>query len=202
ATAKISGRGEIGIIYKKIEQANLLLGVPSVDRNDPRRFAVAVLNSALGGGMSSRLFQEIREKRGLAYSVYSSSQHFAGAGTLSFYAGCNPDKAVEVAAIFREVMADVVANGLSEQEVERAKGQVRGSLVLGQEDTGSRMVRIGKSELVYGEIMSMDQVLAEVASVTREGLFAISKELLTQQPTLAVVGPFKKDHIFRSAVVA
>ena len=202
ATAKISGRGEIGIIYKKIEQANLLLGVPSVDRNDPRRFAVAVLNSALGGGMSSRLFQEIREKRGLAYSVYSSSQHFAGAGTLSFYAGCNPDKAVEVAAIFREVMADVVANGLTEQEVERAKGQVRGSLVLGQEDTGSRMVRIGKSELVYGEIMSMDQVLAEVASVTRESLFAISKELLTQQPTLAVVGPFKKDHIFRNAVVA
>jgi predicted Zn-dependent peptidase len=96
----------------------------------------------------------------------------------------------------------VVANGLSEQEVERAKGQVRGSLVLGQEDTGSRMVRIGKSELVYGEIMSMDQVLAEVASVTRESLFAISKELLTQQPTLAVVGPFKKDTLFRSAVVA
>lgn len=111
-----------------------------------------------------------------------------------FYAGCNPDKAVEVAAIFREVMADVVANGLSEQEVERAKGQVRGSLVLGQEDTGSRMVRIGKSELVYGEIMSMDQVLAEVASVTREGLFAISKELLTQQPTLAVVGPYKRSY--------
>lgn len=91
-------------------------------------------------------------------------------------------------------MADVVANGLSEQEVERAKGQVRGSLVLGQEDTGSRMVRIGKSELVYGEIMSMDQVLAEVASVTREGLFAISKELLTQQPTLAVVGPYKRSY--------
>ena len=83
-----------------------------------------------------------------------------------------------------------------------AKGQVRGSLVLGQEDTGSRMVRIGKSELVYGEIMSMDQILAEVASVTREGLFEISKELLTQQPTLAVVGPFKKDSLFRSAVVA
>ena len=161
-TTKIraKGKGEIGLIYRKSEQANILLGFPSIDRSDERRFALSVLTSALGGGMSSRLFQEVREKRGLAYSVYASMQQFAGSGILSLYAGCNPDKATEVTSIFRQVLSDLITSGLSDEELERAKGQVAGSMVLGQEDTGSRMVRIGKSELVYGEIKSMDEILS------------------------------------------
>ena len=194
------GLGEIGLIYRKSEQANILLGFPSIDRNDERRFALSVLTSALGGGMSSRLFQEVREKRGLAYSVYASMQQFAGAGILSLYAGCNPEKTKEVTSIFREVLADVTSSGLSGEELERAKGQVAGSLVLGQEDTGSRMVRIGKSELVYGEIKSMDEILASVRAVDQRAISELADEIFTAQPTLAVVGPYKQGTKFASAV--
>ena len=194
------GLGEVGLIYRKSEQANILLGFPSIDRNDERRFALSVLTSALGGGMSSRLFQEVREKRGLAYSVYASMQQFAGAGILSLYAGCNPEKTKEVTSIFREVLADVTSSGLSGEELERAKGQVAGSLVLGQEDTGSRMVRIGKSELVYGEIKSMDEILASVRAVDQGAISELADEIFTAQPTLAVVGPYKQGTKFASAV--
>ena len=200
AKVKARGRGDIGLIYRKSEQANILLGFPSIDRSDERRFALSVLTSALGGGMSSRLFQEVREKRGLAYSVYASMQQFAGGGILSLYAGCNPEKTREVTAIFRDVLGDVVNSGLSDEELERAKGQVAGSMVLGQEDTGSRMVRIGKSELVYGEIKSMDEILASVRSVDQGQISELASEIFTAQPTLAVVGPYKKSTAFASAV--
>jgi predicted Zn-dependent peptidase len=195
-----AGKGEIGLIYRKSEQANILLGFPSIDRNDERRFALSVLTSALGGGMSSRLFQEVREKRGLAYSVYASMQQFAGTGILSLYAGCNPEKATEVTEILRQVLGDLISNGLSLEELERAKGQVAGSMVLGQEDTGSRMVRIGKSELVYGEIKSMDEILASVRAVDSTAIYQLANEIFTVQPTLAIVGPYKKSAKFASAV--
>jgi predicted Zn-dependent peptidase len=202
ATKKVraQGLGEIGLIYRKSEQANILLGFPSIDRNDERRFALSVLTSALGGGMSSRLFQEVREKRGLAYSVYASMQQFAGAGILSLYAGCNPEKTKEVTSIFREVLSNVITSGLSDEELERAKGQVAGSLVLGQEDTGSRMVRIGKSELVYGEIKSMDEILTSVRAVDQRAIGELAEEIFSSQPTLAIVGPYKQGTKFASAV--
>lgn len=201
-TTKIraKGKGEIGLIYRKSEQANILLGFPSIDRSDERRFALSVLTSALGGGMSSRLFQEVREKRGLAYSVYASMQQFAGSGILSLYAGCNPDKATEVTSIFRHVLSDLITSGLSDEELERAKGQVAGSMVLGQEDTGSRMVRIGKSELVYGEIKSMDEILSNVRTVNQSAITELAEEIFTTQPTLAIVGPYKQSGKFKSAV--
>ena len=201
AKVKARGRGEIGLIYRKSEQANILLGFPSIDRTDERRFALSVLTSALGGGMSSRLFQEVREKRGLAYSVYASMQQFAGGGILSLYAGCNPEKSKEVITIFRDVLGDVVSSGLTDEELERAKGQVAGSMVLGQEDTGSRMVRIGKSELVYGEIKSMDEILASVRSVDQSQVSQLASEIFTAQPTLAIVGPYKQSSHFATAVV-
>ena len=197
---RAAGKGEIGLIYRKSEQANVLLGFPSIDRNDERRFALSVLTSALGGGMSSRLFQEVREKRGLAYSVYASMQQFAGAGILSLYAGCNPEKTTEVTSIFREVLGDVMTTGLSAAELERAKGQVAGSMVLGQEDTGSRMVRIGKSELVYGEIKSMDEILANVRAVDDAAIAELASEIFSAQPTLAIVGPYKSGSKFSAAV--
>jgi predicted Zn-dependent peptidase len=181
----------VGSIYRKTEQSHMFYGLEGVARSDERRFAMGVMASALGGGMSSRLFQEIREKRGLAYSVYAYAQQFAGTGVLGFYAGCNPAKSVEVIEIIQEVLADVVANGLTQEEIDRAKGAVRGSLVLSQEDTGSRMSRIGKSEIVYGEIMSFDDILKSIARVTPEEVRAVASEFLIKSPTLAVVGPHK-----------
>ena len=146
------------------------------------------------------LFQEIREKRGLAYSVYSYAQQFAGSGQIGFYAGCNPAKAIEVVNIIQEVLADVAQNGMSHEEIERAKGAVRGSLVLSQEDSGSRMSRIGKSEIVYGEIMGFDEILKAVARVTPEDIRVIANEFLTKTPTLGVVGPYKSEAIFEKVL--
>ena len=190
----------MGILEKKTEQAHLLLGGQGVERNDDRRFALSVLASALGGGMSSRLFQEVREKRGLAYSVYSYVQQFAGSGTLAFYAGCQPSKAVEVVKIIRDITMDVAEHGLTEEEITRAKGAVSGSLVLSQEDTGSQMSRIGKSELVYGEVMTFDEILSRVKNVTPADVRAIASEILPKPSTLAIVGPFKSASKFEKVI--
>ena len=198
--ARRSQNREIGVMNRKTEQAHLFLGMPGVARDDHRRFAMGVLSAALGGGMSSRLFQEIREKRGLAYSVYSYAQQYAGSGFIGFYAGCNPSKATEVVSIMRDVLHDVASNGLTHEELIRAQGAVRGALVLSQEDTGSRMSRIGKSELVYGEIMTFDQILKAVADVTSADIRALAAEILHSAPTLAVVGPFPKRSIFERAM--
>lgn len=191
---------KVGLIYRKTEQAHLFLGMEGVARNDKSRFAMGVLSAALGGGMSSRLFQEIREKRGLAYSVYAFAQQFAGAGFIGFYAGCSPAKATEVVSIIREVLHDVAVNGLTNEELVRAQGAVRGSLVLSQEDTGSRMSRIGKSELVYGKNLGFDEILKEVSSVSAADIRAVASTYLTKSPTLAVVGPFKSKSIFEKVV--
>ena len=193
-------RSNIGIINRTTEQAHLFLGVDGVDRSDSRRFAMGVLSAALGGGMSSRMFQEVREKRGLAYSVYSYAQQFAGSGFLGFYAGCNPKKAADVVSIMRDVLHDVAMNGLSHEEIDRAKGAVRGALVLSQEDTGSRMSRIGKSELVYGEVLGFDAILKKIADVSSHDIRELAGEFLTKSPTLAVVGPFTKRSSFEKVL--
>lgn len=191
---------QVGLVYRKTEQAHLFLGVDGVARNDERRFAMSVLSAALGGGMSSRLFQEIREKRGLAYSVYTYAQQFAGTGMLGCYAGCSPQKAKEVVSIIREIFDDVAVNGLTHEELIRAQGAVRGALVLSQEDTGSRMSRIGKSELVHGEVLSFDEILGAISAVTSSQIRELAGEFLTKSPTLAVVGPFKKESTFEEVM--
>ncbi|CAB4337934.1 unannotated protein [freshwater metagenome] len=199
---RIKNQQSVGLINRKTEQANMFYGVAGVARNDDRRFTMGILSAALGGGMSSRLFQEIREKRGLAYSVFSYSQQFAGTGILGFYAASHPTKAFEVIDVIREVLADVAANGMTEEEIERAKGAVRGSLVLSQEDSGSRMSRIGKSEIVYGEIMGFDEILKEISGVTSDAIRKVAGEFLVQRPTLAVVGPFRDGRKFEKVMGA
>ena len=166
-------------------------------RTDERRFALGVLNAALGGGMSSRLFQEVREKRGLAYSVYSYHAQYADTGLFGVYAGCVPRKVDDVLAICRDEIAKVAATGITAEELERGKGQLRGSLVLGLEDTGSRMSRIGKAELVYGELLSVDEVLApDRRGHPRRRVARSPPTCSPRRPTLAVVGPFDEDRDF------
>jgi predicted Zn-dependent peptidase len=201
ASTSVKRKGQqVGLIYRKTEQAHLFLGVDGVARDDERRFAMSVLSAALGGGMSSRLFQEVREKRGLAYSVYSYAQQFAGTGMLGFYAGCTPQKTTEVIRIIREILNDVAVNGLTHEELLRAQGAVRGTQVLSQEDTGSRMSRIGKSELVHGEILGFDEILGAISAVTSSDIRELASEFLTKSPTLAIVGPFNKESVFEKAM--
>src|SRR5262245_56568098 len=144
----VRGR-QFSVRSKDTEQAHLVLGGAGLARDDERRFALAALNNVLGGGMSSRLFQEIREKRGLAYSVYSYTSQYADSGLFAVYAGCAPGKVDEVLVLARDELARVAAEGLTDAEVDRGKGMVKGSLVLGLEDTGSRMSRLGKGELLH-----------------------------------------------------
>jgi predicted Zn-dependent peptidase len=175
---------------KDTEQAHVVLGCPGISRLDDRRFALGVLNNCLGGGMSSRLFQEIREKRGLAYSVYSYTSQFADTGIFAVYAGCAPGKVDEVLSLVRAELATVAAEGLTEAEVNRGKGMMKGSLVLGLEDTGSRMSRLGKGELLYNDLMTVDDLLARIEAVTVDGVRAVAADLLARPMSLALVGPF------------
>ena len=196
----ISTASGVRVVRRTTEQANVVLGGPGVARTDERRFALGVLNAALGGGMSSRLFQEVREKRGLAYSVYSYHAQYADTGLFGVYAGCVPRKVDDVLAICREELDKVAAAGITFEELERGKGQLRGSMVLGLEDTGSRMSRIGTAELVYGEQLSVDDVLARIDSVTLDQVTEVAADVLSATPTLAVVGPFDEDRDFSRAV--
>ncbi|MEU8267119.1 pitrilysin family protein [Sphaerisporangium sp. NPDC049002] len=185
-----SPRSGVRVVDRPTEQANLVLGTTAFSRTDDRRFALGVLNAALGGGMSSRLFQEIREKRGLAYSAYSFTAQYADTGQFGIYVGCLPAKVDEVLKICREEITRVVAESITEDEIGRGKGQMRGGLVLGLEDTGSRMSRIGKSELVYDTLMPVDEVLARIDAVTPEEVDSVAREILSQPMTLAVIGPY------------
>ncbi|GAA1222080.1 M16 family metallopeptidase [Prauserella alba] len=178
------------------EQAHLMLGMLALGRHDERRYALGVLNAALGGGMSSRLFQEVRERRGLAYQVYSSVATYADTGHLSVYAGCQPDRLGEVTDVVRGVLAEVAADGLSDAEVARAKGQLRGALVLGMEDTAARMTRLGKNELNYGRYLSVDDNVARIDAVTGEDVAALARTLLGGPGGVTsgvVVGPYARD---------
>ncbi|KPI00675.1 processing peptidase [Actinobacteria bacterium OK074] len=188
-TVRTAGRVEL--LNRKTEQAHVVLGMPGLARTDDRRWALGVLNTALGGGMSSRLFQEVREKRGLAYSVYSYTSGFADCGLFGVYAGCRPSQVHDVLKICRDELDQVAANGLSDEEIGRAVGQLKGSTVLGLEDTGALMNRIGKSELCWGEQMSVDDMLARIASVTPDEVRAVASDILGQRPSLSVIGPLK-----------
>ena len=181
--------GEDAIRRKKVEQAHVVLGTNGLARTDPDRFAFLVVNTALGGGMSSRLFQEIREKRGLAYTAYSYHSQYTETGIFSAYAGTTPSKAKDVVALMRREVADVRDGGVGEEEFRRAKSHVKGSTVLSLEDSGGRMSRLGKSEIAHGEILTLDETLARVEAVTLDDARRVAERVLSQPWTLAVMGP-------------
>ncbi|BAU86477.1 peptidase, M16 family [Streptomyces laurentii] len=183
--------GRVELLGRKTEQAHVVLGMPGLARTDDRRWALGVLNTALGGGMSSRLFQEVREKRGLAYSVYSYTSGFADCGLFGVYAGCRPSQVHDVLRICRDELDKVASDGLTDEEIGRAIGQLSGSTVLGLEDTGALMNRIGKSELCWGTQMSVDDMLGRIAAVTPDEVRAVARDVLEQRPSLSVIGPLK-----------
>ena len=179
------------VVTRDTEQAHLVLGVPGLDRQHPDRYALSVLNHALGGGLSSRLFQEIREKRGLAYSVYSYRSAFADTGSLCIYAGTNPERVAEVLDLMVTEVDRVASDGLTDRELAVAVGHLKGEMALALEDSAARMSRIGRSLLVHGAIPSQDDVVAHIESVTLDGVNRLAGSLLGGQRVLAVVGPFE-----------
>jgi predicted Zn-dependent peptidase len=182
--------GGVTVHHREIEQAHMVLGMPGLVRNDHRRYAAGVLHGVVGGGMSSRLFQEVREHRGLAYSVFSFGSAYADAGMVGVYAGSLPKKAPQVLDVIREELAAVARDGVTAEELLRGKGQLRGSIVMGLEDTGAKMTRIAKAELVYGELPTIDEILHRIDAVTLDDVASLAAELYAGAPALTVVGPF------------
>jgi predicted Zn-dependent peptidase len=177
---------------RAVEQVHLALGFRSLDRHDPDRFALAVLNQLLGGGMSSRLFQSIREERGLAYSVYSYPVSYADCGALVVYAGTAPARAAEVLDLIEHELEGLVVHGPTAAEVAVAVGYLIGSTELALEDSGGCMARIGKALLTYGEVMDVDELLASYRSVTLDDVARVARQVVgTNDRSLAVVGPKK-----------
>jgi predicted Zn-dependent peptidase len=175
---------------KDTEQAHLVIGGRGIARDDPRRFALDVFNVAFGGGMSSRLFQEIRERRGLVYSISSYSIRHDETGSFSVYAGTAPKRVEEVLSIIRDEIALVLADGLSEAEIERSKGHLKGSLALGMEDSASRMMRLGKAEVSGAELLDTDEIVERIEAVDDDAIREVTKEVLGGGPrALAAVGP-------------
>jgi predicted Zn-dependent peptidase len=180
---------KVTVNTRKLEQSHLVYGTLGLPRNSPDRWALGVLNIALGAGMSSRLFQEIREKRGLAYSVYSMHSGFADTGLMAIYAATAPKQVHDVLELIRKEIDGVIEGGLSDEEMARAKGHLKGSLVLGLEESGGRMSRLGKGELCHGEILEPDDIISRIEAVTPDDVRGIAKRVLGDGVwALAVLG--------------
>jgi predicted Zn-dependent peptidase len=194
--ADISGTAGLHVVTRPVEQANIIMGCPTIVATDERRYVMSVLNAVLGGGMSSRLFQEVREKRGLVYSTYSFASSYADAGYFGMYAGCTPSKVRQVLALLGAELDKLAEGGISEDELRKAVGQLSGGIVLALEDTGSRMSRLGRAELVSGEYQDIDETLRLIRSVTTDDVQALARELAAAPRTVTVVGPFEETETF------
>jgi predicted Zn-dependent peptidase len=182
--------GTLGVHERDIEQAHLVYGTAGIARTDERRWALGLFNVALGGGMSSRLFQEIREKRGLAYAVSSGHQGYAETGIFSIYAGCSTDNVHQVMSIMRDEIGRILDDGPTEEELARAIGHIRGTLVLSMEEPGALMSHLGKSELCYGRILTVEEMIAKVEAVTLDEVRETARAVLASAPwSLVILGP-------------
>jgi predicted Zn-dependent peptidase len=178
------------VTRRSTEQAHVVVTARSSDRFDKRRYALAMLNHTLGGGLSSRLFQEIRERRGLAYSVWSERIAYGDAGMVSIGLGTAPEHVSEALTIVTDALGDLGAHGITERELRVAAGNLRADMLLASEDSGARMGRIGAAQLLYHEVLPVDEVLARIEAVTIDDVRAVAAELAAAPRTLSVVGPF------------
>jgi predicted Zn-dependent peptidase len=185
------GPAPVAVVEDDLEQVHLVIGMRALRRNDPDRYALGVLDQVLGGGMSSRLFQEVREQRGLAYSVYSFRSAFEETGSFGIYAGTGPERVGELVDVLHAELDRIRADGgVSDREIEAAKGHLTGSLALSLESSMSRMYRLGRSELLLGEVPSLDAIVADVEAVTAADVERVVDRVLRDNPvSVAAVGP-------------
>jgi predicted Zn-dependent peptidase len=182
-------RGEaLKVVHRPIAQANILIGMQGLIADDPRRYAMSVLNTVLGGGMSSRLFQEVREKRGLAYSVYSFNQGYSDAAYFGLYAGCSPQKSSEVTKLMLAEFERLAADGITEEELVLAQGNISGGLALKYESTQARMSRLVAAEVVNGQFLDLDETLKHFKAVTTEEVRLLAADLAGRERSIVAVG--------------
>ncbi|MEF3304883.1 M16 family metallopeptidase [Paenibacillus sp. GYB003] len=184
--------GESLFHAKKTEQNHICLSLPGCSLHDPMLYPMILLNNLIGGGMSSYLFQEIREKRGLAYSVYSYHTAHADSGEFTIYMGTAPKQTDEVLKVTMDVLEGVVRKGLSDEELRKGKEQLKGSFILSLESTSSRMNRLGKNELMLGVHHTLDEILAMIDSVSQDDIRGLVNRLFSRPFALAMVGKSDK----------
>lgn len=186
----------VAVHKKKLEQVHLCLGTGSIEQTHPLRYHNYILNTVLGGGMSSRLFQEIREKRGLAYSVYSYLNTYSDTGSLGVYVGTGEGQYKEVIGIVRDEIARMKGQLIPEEELQSAKEQIKGNLILGLESTDSWMTKLAKNEIYFGRDVSVDEVMAGIDAVTAEGVRDLANQMFKEGAlALAIVGGIDKEDI-------
>jgi predicted Zn-dependent peptidase len=181
------------VVRRPIEQAHVAFGWRALDHHDPDRYAFHVANQVLGGGVSSRLFQTIREERGLAYTVYSSLSSYGDAGLATLYAATAPKNLPEVVSLMDGILDELLADGITGEEHEVAVGYLEGSTLLGLEDTGSRMGRLGGGMMARDEVIPLDEHLAQIRAVTVDDVTRVLHRIFTAPRTVAAVGPFDED---------
>ncbi len=186
--ASIEQGAPLVVTQRPIEQTNIIIGTTGVAAASDDRTVLTVLNSILGGGMSSRLFQEIRERRGLAYSVYSFSPSYSDQGVFGMYAGCSPAKAATVAELMLSELRGIASGGVTEEELSRAVGQLSGASALALEDSDTRMSRLGRSELTLGEFADLDEVLRRLSLVSRDDVQELAEDIVSRPYSIAAVG--------------
>lgn len=174
---------------KDIEQIHYCMGFRGFERDHDRLYDLLVINSILGGGMSSKLFQKIREEKGLVYSIYSFNTAFNHAGIIGIYAGMNPSRIDEVTELIRQELLLLNENGISESEIDRSKEQIKSSLILGLESTSSRMNSYGRGLLLKNRILTMDDMIERLDRVSVSRTAEVIEQIFLQTPTTAVVGP-------------
>jgi predicted Zn-dependent peptidase len=186
----------VNLTHRETEQAHLVLGGPGLQRSDERRWAFEVLNHVMGSGMSSRLFREVREERGLAYAIYGFKLSYADNGAWGVHVGTTPSQTDTALNVIRDELANVVQDGITEEELERAKGSMRGALALSLEDANSRMVRLGRDELAGMPHLSVDERLEKLEGVDLDAVKRIAGEIYgAGTRVLGAVGPFGPDEL-------
>jgi len=181
---------QLTVERRDTEQAHVVLGMRGSSRRDPERYALSILNHALGGGLSSRLFQKVREERGLCYSIGSDRVSYADAGLLSISVSTSPENVEEVLTIIKGELEDLAEHGIDDRELELAKGHIKADTLLSLEDSGARMSRLGAGMLLQGEVVPPDEAIRHIVEVTREDVANIAAKVLREPRVLAVVGPF------------
>lgn len=182
----------VRVRHRDTEQSHIVFGAEGLTRSDDRRFAVTIANHVLGGGMSSRLFREIREDRGLAYAVHAFRMPFLETGSSAVYVGTTPSQTVEVLKLIRAELDKMMADGITDEELERAKGNVEGGLALSLEDTNGRMTQLGRHETTGVAHLSVDEIVARIEALTHEDIIAAAREVYDGPYVLGLVGPFDK----------
>jgi predicted Zn-dependent peptidase len=195
------GSRHVDVCHRKLEQVHICLSAPGLATIDPFRFAFSLMNSILGGNMSSRLFQEIREKRGLAYSVYSYLISYEDTGMFGIYAGVEPSRAVEVTALIAEIIRELKTSPVLPGELQDAKEFTKGNMLLASESTDNQMVRLAQGEINFERYVPLEEVVSHIEAVTAETIQSLAEKLFRDDKmVLTVLGPLSDDLPFQEAM--